>query len=414
MNETTINHNLNPNKHIIYKCPKGCLDLCGPTYDKMKFYKNYLENIFEENGGIGLETPVFELKNVLLNKYETDTDNPMIFDLSHFGSADSESYSLRYDLTVPFSRWLIQTQTKKIRRYSIAKSYRIDQPSAGRYREFYQADFDIVGESSTSMISEYTLLQMAINFLENFNIYDYKILINSTHNLKEFLMSKLNISEDNFKNICQTIDKLDKYDFDNLIPEFEQKGIQTSDIEIMHNFVNSTEPVDQVSNDDFIKLKTYLNFNSKLKWTNSLARGLDYYNGLIFEIKLDNNPQTIISGGRYDNLVPDLTMIGISFGLSRLIDYLPYETPVWKNLYYLTTVGNISTEDMINTKKQIEIKIGQNIIIDLEKQKLIKTITKCINNSYKFIIILAENEFKSNQYILKDLETSTQTIHNIN
>ena len=137
---------------VIYKKPKGTIDFYDIEYDKFNYYKNKLEELFKQNGGIGLETPAFELENILLNKYGQEAENKLIFKLENFGSESSEKYALRYDLTIPLERFIIENGIKKIRRYEINKVYRRDQPSDGRFREFYQGDFDIVGENNTDMI----------------------------------------------------------------------------------------------------------------------------------------------------------------------------------------------------------------------------------------------------------------------
>ena len=155
-----------------------------------------LETIFIQNGGIPLETPVFELEDILLNKYD-DMGNKLIFKIEKYSSSlESEKYSLRYDLTIPLKRFILENGIQKIRRYSIGKVYRKDQPSEGRFREFYQGDFDIINENNSNMINEFILLKIAVAFLNKCNINNYKIFINDTNNLKYLLISIMNISND--------------------------------------------------------------------------------------------------------------------------------------------------------------------------------------------------------------------------
>ena len=327
---------------IIYKKPKGTIDIYGTEYEKLNFYKLELENIFKKNGAIPLETPIYELENILLHKYGQEAENKLIFKLENSGSEESDKYALRYDLTVPLERFIRENGIKKIRRYSIGKVYRRDQPSIGRFREFYQGDFDIVGENNSDMINEFVLLKMADSFLKLCNLTDYQILINDTSNLKYILIDTLGINPNNFKNICQTIDKLDKYDYCGLVEELKQKGLCQEQITNLKLLLDSKEPSCDSTLTAFNKLKGYCknwNFDDKLIFTPSMARGLDYYNGFIWEIKINSFKSTIISGGRYDNLIPNTSMVGISFGLSRMLGMLKYEESVWNNLYYITSIG---------------------------------------------------------------------------
>ena len=401
---------------IIYKKPKGTLDLYDNEYNKFKYYKTQLEEIFIANNGIPLETPNFELENILLNKYGKETENKLIFKIENCGSDMSEKYALRYDLTIPLERFIIENGIKKIRRYSINKVFRRDQPSEGRYREFYQADFDIIGENNENMINEFILLKMAMSFLKICGIIDYKILINDTQNLKNILIDKIKINPNNFKDICQTIDKLDKYKYEEIKQELQEKGLNEIQIKELEILLNYEEPIDENTKIKFNKLKSYcdnFSFANKLFFTSNLARGLDYYNGFIFEIKVSNFKSTVISGGRYDNLIPNTTMIGISFGLSRLLGLLNYKDNEWKNLYYLTSIGkNIDFAIKLKVMAFLENKFDVKILLsdNENSKKLVKEINYCIENKIKFMFVIGENEYANNKIILKNLENKTQEI----
>jgi histidyl-tRNA synthetase len=401
---------------LIYKKPKGTLDIFDTEYEKISYYKTCIENIFKSNGGVGLETPVFELENLLLNKYGSEAENKLIFKLENYGSNMSEKYALRYDLTVPLQRFLIEHGIKKLRRYSINKVYRRDQPSDKRFREFYQADFDIIGENNTDMVNEFVLLKMANDFLQICGLTDFEILINDTNNLHLMIVDNLGISQTNFKNICQTIDKLDKYEYCDLAKELKEKGLNQEQIEKLKILLDMDRPLCSTSETNYQKLKSYcksFNFDDKLIFTPSMARGLDYYNGFIFEIKLKSVKSTIISGGRYDNLIPDTSMIGISFGLSRIITVLNYEQNIWKELYYITEIGKtITFEIKLKVMKFLEEKFNIKIILSdcATNRKFIKEINHCIENKIKYMFVIGESEYSNNKIILKNLEKQTQEI----
>ena len=142
------------------KTPIGTFDIEGDIYELYEEYISYFKDLFKKYGGRGLETPVFEIRENLLNKYGDEAEKLLIFNLQDHGGDAQEKYTLRYDLTIPKIRYIISNKIKKDRIYSIDKVYRRDNPSSGRFREFYQVDFDIVGESNETMINEYLLFKI--------------------------------------------------------------------------------------------------------------------------------------------------------------------------------------------------------------------------------------------------------------
>ncbi len=404
--------------NILTKTPKGTFDIYNNNYNKLNFYKLQLETMFKNYGGIGLETPIYELRENLMNKYGEEAESKLVFNIENSGSDEAEKYTLRYDLTVPKLRFIKSNSIDKARIYSIGKVYRRDNPSLGRYREFYQADFDIVGENSSTLINELLLLKMADEFIKVNNLGSYKILINDTENLKYLLVNIVKIDPLKFKNICSIIDKLDKFTFDEIIIELKNKGLNDEQINILKSNLQNNKPS---YNDTTIKINKLIDmannycFGSNIIFTPHMARGLDYYNGIIFEIVLDNFKSTIISGGRYDNTIDENTsLIGISFGLSRMFNLLNYNnTNQWKNLYYLTSISNnINIDTKINIASKLEKQLNINIILnsDEKEKKLVKTISWCAQNYIKYLFVIAPDELKNNQIIFKDLENSTQKL----
>ncbi len=410
-----------------YRIPKGCVDLYDTDYDKFNIITDFLEELFIKNGGIPLETPVFENKEILTS--ESDTSK-LTFDLVNYGSEDQDKFTLRYDHTVPLKRFILSNGIKKCKRYTIGKVYRRDQPSLGRYREFYQGDFDIIGESNDHMINEFNIIFMAIQFLNKYNITNYEILVNHTDNLKSIYKKTFNIDEisfdkKKFNSICQIIDKLDKVKFNDLISEFLSKGCTLDEVSTLHDIFESNKIINNDVLINMDKLYSYCNiygFEDKIIFKNSLARGLDYYNGFIFEIKLKNfNNLTVISGGRYDNFINDLTSIGISFGISRLFNVINLKLDDFKDLYYICTIENPFDssnilENKLLIKKKLEDKLGINIMISDNNvdKKLVKVITECINKKIRYLFIIAKNEYQNNKIILKDLKLKTSSEIDIN
>jgi histidyl-tRNA synthetase len=397
------------------KTPIGTFDISHNLFDVYEDIIQYFKLLFKQYGGRGLETPVFEIRENLLNKYGDEAEKLLIFNLQDHGGDLHEKYTLRYDLTIPKIRYILSNKIKKDRIYSIGKVYRRDNPSSGRFREFYQADFDIIGESNLTMISEYLLFKMVKDFMNKYNL-EYTIHINFTHNLYYILVDLLNIDKNNFKNICSTIDKLDKNNFEDIVDELKKKDLDDEQINLLKLYLNKMNPLDQLSTELYIKLLDLMkddDLKNKLKFNPTLARGLDYYNGIIFEIKLTHNNLSIISGGRYDNIINSTSLIGISFGLSRIIDILkPTLNNKWNDIYYLIGMKNISFHDKIKVWNILEKKFNQKIIIsdEYEDKKLTKVITYCITNNIKYLYIIGENEFIHNNVIKKDLENNTQEL----
>lgn len=400
----------------MYKTPKGCKDLVGSDYDKFKYVKDIIEQEFINNDGRYLETPIFERTDVLMGKYGQDTDSKLVYHIEENGG---EALTLRYDLTVPFTRYILENKIDKMKRYSIGKVYRRDNPNekAGRYREFYQCDFDILGEDNKSMLCEATLLKMAVEILNKLGIKNYKIHINDINNMHKLLVKNVGVPEELWKNMCPTIDKLDKQKFEELEQEF--KNIYPDvDLLKLRMELNKIEPINHetiIRWNKLLEIAEAWSFSDKLYFTNSLARGLDYYSGFVWEIKWNKGHSTIIAGGRYDKLL-NKSLVGISFGISRMIALMePKQNDEWKDRYYVTSLGNIERSIKLKMIEKMRQE-NKSVLYSFENddKKLVKVINECIENKTRYMIILSENELKDNKYILKDLENKTQEVLELN
>jgi len=408
------------NLNLIYKKPKGTIDYYGEEALKLLKTKEIIERVFRENGGEYLETPVFEIKEIIMGKYGEEAETKLVYNIQKpdIASEESEQLVLKYDQTLPFIRFIKENGIKKMRRYSIGKVYRRDTPnqSLGRFREFYQCDFDILGEENESMTNEIQIFTMITDILKQLGITDYKIVYNDTENLKIMLVEKLGIPIENFKNVCQTIDKLDKYDFEDLTGEFRKKGLDNFQLTNLKRYLDDNYILNSNTQLKVDKMNMVCNLLgiTNLEFSNKLARGLDYYNGIIFEVKIPEFP-TIIAGGRYDNLIEN-TLIGFSIGLTRILPLISIKVkePIWKEIYTITTIGNVAIEKKVEIiswlknqgKKAINYSLGKD-------KKLGKQITECIKNYDRFLVIIGEDEIKLNKFIIKDLKESTQETINL-
>jgi len=417
MNQPQLNTN--------WVCPKGCVDYWAQSYGQINNLKKKLENIFQKSGGIPIETPVFENKSVLMGKYGEEADSKLVYNICEEGG---EPLTLRYDHTVPFIRFIKSNGISKMRRYTIGKVYRRDQPqlSKGRLREFYQADFDILGESNETVLGEFTLLSMVSEFMEQIAQSDYTIYINHTENLRTILCGELQLDPVHFKKVCGLIDKVDFLSPESFSNSFAniyrklRKYFTHTQITKLSELIKNPVPVNAQVKSNFTNLIGYASifgFADKIKFSTCLARGLDYYNGFIFEVKLNGNTcsNTIIAGGRYDSMVDANTLVGISFGISRIAQLLQTnpDDNRWNPVCFVTTLGKITIE----TKLQVIKKLQSNsmftgVLYNLDKldKKLTPTITNCVQNYWKYLIVIAENEFANGKLILKDLENKTQVL----
>ena len=304
-----------------------------------------IRRVFKSHGAVEIDTPVFELKETLTGKY--GEDSKLIYDLADQGG---ELLALRYDLTVPFARFLSLNSVGNIKRFHIGKVYRRDQPqlSKGRYREFYQCDFDIAGTYGR-MVPDSECLCVASEILASLPIGDFGIKLNHRR-LLDAILDLCGVPSDKFRTICSAVDKLDKEPWSEVKREMvEDKGL---DVEVadkigvfvvqkgepwamynslMENKVFGTHKGALDALEDLRILFEYLQAMDKLKYISfdlSLARGLDYYTGVIYEaVCMNGNTQvgSIGGGGRYDNLVSmfqeagNVTpCVGVSVGIERV------------------------------------------------------------------------------------------------
>jgi histidyl-tRNA synthetase len=327
------------------KIAKGARDF---TPDQMKIREQAfaaIRRIFKRHGGVEIDTPVFELKEILTGKY--GEDSKLIYDLADQGG---ELLSLRYDLTVPFARFLAMNSVGNIKRYHVAKVYRRDQPqpARGRYREFYQCDFDIAG-SYSPMVADAEVITVAAEILSNLPVGKFLIKLNH-RKLLDAIFEICGVPTEKFRPICSAVDKLDKEPWAVVRQEMvEEKGLDAGCADKIGDFVQlNGKPLEltakffetkifgnhAAANDalkDLQLLFTYLEAMGSLDYVSfdlSLARGLDYYTGVIYEAVLtDGTTQfgSIAAGGRYDNLVGMFSQsntqtpcVGVSIGIERV------------------------------------------------------------------------------------------------
>ena len=433
-------------KKITPTLPKGTRDF-GP--DEMK-KREYLFKIFKDTfslyGFNALETPSMENINVLNGKYGEEGDKlifrildsgDFIKDVENIESKDSNNLrkeiskkGLRYDLTVPFARYVSMNRDKitlPFKRYQIQNVWRADRPQKGRFREFYQCDVDYIG--TKSIVCEAEIIDLVYSIFEKLKIQDFSVKLNNRKVL--FGIVETLSLQDNFDKICIIIDKIDKIGKDKFIEELKNIGLSKSQIEKL----NSVLFIDG-SNDDKIKfLKDFLSKSSTgLEGINeienltklskefifdiNLARGLSYYTSSIFEVILDEkNIGSLCGGGRYDDLTEifgykDISGIGISFGIERIYEIMKERNlfPNSINKKDTVLVCSMSEKYLDDSLKISSILRNNNISTDLypDNPKLKKQLQYANNNDIPYVIIIGEDEVTSKLFTLKDMETGNQ------
>ena len=306
-----------------------------------------IKGVFKKHGAITIDTPVFELKELLTGKY--GEDSKLIYDLQDQGG---ELCALRYDLTVPFARFLaMNKQYRTMKRYHIAKVYRRDQPimTKGRYREFYQCDFDIAGGNFEAMLPDAEVFKVIHEILSAVDVGKFVIKCNHRAVL-DGIFEIAGVTEDRFRAICSAVDKLDKQPWSEIRSEMiNEKGLAEEAADRIGEFVKlrgGSELIDELLSRSEIQanerakkgledLKLLFGFlklfgiTGDVSFDLSLARGLDYYTGVILEAvllgqKSGQEVGSVAGGGRYDNLVgmfsgsTQIPCVGASVGIERL------------------------------------------------------------------------------------------------
>ena len=435
--------------------PKGTRDFSPVEMAKRNYIFNTIREVFHLFGYQQIETPSMENLSTLMGKYGDEGDK-LLFKIQNSGDyfsglTDEELLSrnaaklaskfcekgLRYDLTVPFARYVVMHRDEisfPFKRYQIQPVWRADRPQKGRYREFYQCDADVVG--SNSLLNEVELVQMIDRVYDKFGIR-VSIKINNRKILTG--IAEIIGEVDKIVDITVAIDKLDKIGLDNVNAELASKGIPQEAIEKLQPIImlsgsneekletlksvlsTSETGLKGVEESEFI-LKTVatLGVKSEVELDLTLARGLNYYTGAIFEVKaLDVQIGSISGGGRYDNLtgvfgMSGMSGVGISFGADRIYDVLnqldlyPKEAVNATQLLFVNFGEKEAAYCLPVLSAARDAGIRAEIYPDSAKMK--KQMSYANDKNIPFVAIVGENEMNEGKLTLKNMTTGEQSL----
>ncbi|MBR2232071.1 MAG: histidine--tRNA ligase [Prevotella sp.] len=435
--------------------PKGTRDFSPLEMAKRNYIFNTIKDVYTLYGFQQIETPAMETLGTLMGKYGEEGDK-LLFKVLNSGDylnkiEDKEllernslhlaarlcEKGLRYDLTVPFARYVVMHREElqlPFKRYQIQPVWRADRPQKGRYREFYQCDADVVG--SDSLLNEVELMQIVDTVFTRFGVR-VQIKINNRKILSG--IAEVIGAADKIVDITVAIDKLDKIGIDNVNQELREDGLTEDQIEKLQPIISlagtneekltviaevlkdSETGLKGVEETKFIldSLKTS-GLKNEIQLDLTLARGLNYYTGAIFEVKaLDVQIGSITGGGRYDNLtgifgMPGLSGVGISFGADRIYDVLnqldlyPKEAVNGTQLLFINFGEKETAYCLPIAAKARQAGIRTEVFPDSAKMK--KQMSYANAKQIPFVALVGENEINEGKVTLKDMTTGEQML----
>lgn len=406
--------------------PSGMRDTLPNELRQKQRIINQIKNIFEKFNYDPIDTPVLERIEVLNGKFTSDEENEkLIFKIQKRGEKSEEGcdLGLRYDLTVPLSRFYTEYQNqlpKVFKRYCIDKAWRAERPGRGRYREFYQCDIDTIG-SSSNLVEVETFLALA-EALKCFNLTNLSLKISSRDFLKNFLES---FGIQDVKTFMTCLDKQDKIGFEGVVEELKSKGIDEEISKKILNTLNDEIEFEKYCNDkpeilnivnqvsEIINLVKPFLSDINVYFCKTLVRGFDYYTDTVFEFYSPELDSTVAGGGRYDNLTSIFNgnktpACGGSIGIERIFGLIDNkELKNEKNSVLVALFDESMKSDCLELLSFLT-KNNINSEIYLEADKLGDQIKYAISKNCKYLIIYGPDEKQKGIITIKNLETKEQ------
>ncbi len=433
--------------------PKGTRDFGPVEMNRRNYIFNTIRGVFEKYGYQPIETPAMENLTTLLGKYGEEGDK-LLFKILNSGdylakanpewlekkdslrlSTDISEKGLRYDLTVPFARYVVQHRndiTFPFKRYQMQPVWRADRPQKGRYREFYQCDVDVIG--SNSLINEVDLIRMIDEVFQRLNI---RVIIKLNNRKLLSGIAQTIDAPERLTDITVAMDKIDKIGVEKVYEELHEKGLSQEAIDHLEPILNLSgsntsklnclkELIGETSDGSkgLLELDTILHYlepfdlKAKIEIDQSLARGLNYYTGAIIEVKAaDASIGSICGGGRYDNLtgifgLPDVSGVGVSFGADRIYDVLtelklfPEEAASLTKVL-LVNFGEKEERFALGILEKLQqAEIASELYPEPAKMK--KQMKYANQKQIPFVLLIGEEEMNTGKLTLKNMVTGEQ------
>ncbi|MCH7534795.1 MAG: histidine--tRNA ligase [Bacteroidetes bacterium] len=435
--------------------PKGTRDFSPAVMARRNYIFDTIRDIIKRYGYAEIQTPAIENLSTLTGKYGEEGDR-LIFKILNSGDflskADDDALqsknslklipsisekALRYDLTVPFARYVVQNQSDiafPFKRFQIQPVWRADRPQKNRYREFFQFDVDVIG--SNSLLNELEIVQILDEVFGNLKL-NVIIKINNRKILRG-LAQNIGV-EDRMADLVVAIDKIEKVGVEGVLKELSEKGFAESEVKKIEELLN-TNRGDLNSISDLIESSSEgkkgldeINFvldgsgelnlkSSKVEFDYSLARGLNYYTGTIIEVVCDGFPVSIAGGGRYDDLtgafgLENMSGIGVSFGADRIYDLL-LERSLFPNSLEITTqvmfvnFGDVEAKYCMSLVSQLR-KNGISCELYPDSVKLKKQMKYADAKKVEIVALVGEEEMSANSINVKNMATGDQSTKTI-
>ena len=420
----------------------GFMELLPNEQIKFNSLVDKIRKSYEKFGFLPLDTPVIEMSEVLLAKAGGETEKQIY----RFNKGETD-LALRFDLTVPLAKYVCEYNNDisfPFKRYQIGKVYRGERPQKGRYREFYQCDIDIIGDGTLSIVNDAEIPSVIYTTIKEFGFDNFTIRINNRKILNG-LFAELEL-EDKSVEIMRIIDKLEKIGRDNVKKCLQDLSVEDNKIEKILNFIE----IDGTTDEKLQKLEN-LNFTNELfleglndlkevvkhvrlfgvpdtnfKVDLTIARGLDYYTGTVYETFLNDYRElgSICSGGRYDNLAEFYTDkkmpgVGVSIGLTRLFSKLTELNILKEKEESISKVLVVSMTENISRALEVATKTrngGINTDVYLENKKIKAKFKYADRLKIPYVAVIGEEEEKNGTVTLKNMATGEQkemTIENM-
>lgn len=430
---------------ITPRTPSGTLELLPREQMVFQHMQDVIRRAYERFGFVQIETPIFEVKDVLLTKSGGETEKQVYF-VQSTGAVQQgheAELALHFDLTVPLARYVAEHERElafPFRRYQIQRVYRGERAQKGRFREFYQCDIDVIGKDKLTAAYDAEIPAIMVQIFEELKVGDFTIHFSNRKILRGLLADVGITDEEKQKLILREIDKLDKIGKENILSSLADFGLEKASADVFLRLITHKGSKDEVLSELralpakdplFIQgveetaamvetLRALEVPENRTRLNLSIARGLDYYTGAVYETLIDAHPEfgSVCSGGRYDDLASHYTKsklpgVGISIGLTRLFDQLratgalPAAPATTQAL--ILQVGGEKNIRQACLKLAADLRAkGLNVEHYLEEAKLDKQLKYADKAGIPAVVLVGENEMAKDAFIVKNMKAKKQ------